>query len=181
MFHCVFGLIRFVSLKSCDQSVLWIFDYNILQLFRQDSHNKGSCIHMSESEFQTSVPELHEGNIYKIMRKPIMFPVVFLPRFSRHGIFTNIYLKHDSNLGKYTLPPAYLSNIFIHNLRLFEKHVHLYIYIYRENTYNLHISIIYLLKKLMGFRTSWQWDEASSARKTQLGTDGRPTYGPFSW
>ena len=27
---------------------------------------------MSESEFQTSVPELHEGNIYKIMRKPIV-------------------------------------------------------------------------------------------------------------
>ena len=131
---------------------------------------------MSESEFQTSVPELHEGNIYKIMRKPIVSGR-FLPRFSRHGIFTNIYLKHDSNLGKYTLPPAYLSNIFIHNLWLFEKHV----YIYRENTYNLHISIIYLLKKLMGFRTSWQWDETSSARKTQPVPDGRPTYSPFSW
>lgn len=106
---------------------------------------------MSESEFQTSVPELHEGNIYKIMRKPIMFPVVFLPRFSRHGIFTNIYLKHDSNLGKYTLPPAYLSNIFIHNLRLFEKHVHLYIYIQRKHIQPTHIHHIFA-EKTDGFQ-----------------------------
>ena len=179
MFHCVFGLIRFVSLKSCDQSVLWIFDYNILQLFRQDNHNKGSCIFTCQSPNSKQVSQNCTKGISTKSCENQLFPVVFLPRFSRHGIFTNIYLKHDSNLGKYTLPPAYLSNIFIHNLWLFEKHVH--IYIYRENTYNLHISIIYLLKKLMGFRTSWQWDEASSARKTQPVPDGRPTYSPFSW
>ena len=148
MFHCVFGLIRFVSLKSCDQSVLWIFDYNILQLFRQDNHNKGSCIFTRQSPNSKQVSQNCTKGISTKSCENQLFPVVFLPRFSRHGIFTNIYLKHDSNLGKYTLPPAYLSNIFIHNLWLFEKHV----YIYIEKTHTTYTYPSYICWKTDGFQ-----------------------------